>query len=124
MYQDLRLWILEPFGTGFTTPNFGSTLVDLIGSSDDYNVLATYISAEINRVLGLYQRWQYERLQAMARLNQMSLWSGEEILDFWDDPQIEFELDRAIVMTRVYTLAGPEVLLGVRVDESGVSFAN
>ncbi len=34
LLQDLSLWLMEPLGTGFTTPNFGSRLDSMSGSAD------------------------------------------------------------------------------------------
>src|SRR5579871_2229912 len=62
LQQDLKLWLMEPYGTGFTTPLFGSNLGEMIGEiNSDY--MKSKVVAEVQRILGLYQKSQLQKIQ-------------------------------------------------------------
>ncbi len=58
LLQDLKLWLLEPLGIGYTSRSFGSTLESLVGENSPEQHRIQVVS-EIQRVLGLYLRCPY-----------------------------------------------------------------
>ncbi len=80
LIQDLTLWLEEPIGTGFTTPNFGSTLPDFIGQNFT-PYLSARIQAEALRIFTLYQKNQISALKNAQNLSQLGNWNKSEIIN-------------------------------------------
>lgn len=92
LLQDLRCWLLEPYGTGFMTPNFGSFLTEtgsrgFIGKPIGAETKAELMS-EIQRVLTLFQAAQQERIKIAKMNNTLNLYSRKEILNQIVDIQV------------------------------------
>ena len=80
LIQDLTLWLEEPIGTGYTTPNFGSILPSLIGQSFT-PYLSARIQAETLRIFSLYQKNQIAALKNAGNLSQLGNWNKSEIIN-------------------------------------------
>lgn len=79
LIQDLRLWLQEEYGIGYTSPNFGSTLYKMIGQGLTAEAI-TSVQSEITRVLNLYQSNQALRLQKAQSKTELSYWNKSEIV--------------------------------------------
>src|SRR4051812_39258416 len=92
LVQDLTLWLLEPLGTGFTTPGFGSTLTTysardnrgrgqgtFVGRPYDERTTAE-LEAEVDRILNLYQQSQITKIRQAQLEGRLYLYSRAEIL--------------------------------------------
>lgn len=92
LLQDLRCWLLEPYGAGFMTPNFGSFLTEsssrgFIGKPIGAETKAELLS-EIQRILTLYQAAQQEKIKLAKINNTLNLYSRKEILNRIVDVEI------------------------------------
>lgn len=92
LLQDLRCWLLEPYGIGFMTPNFGSFLTEsgsrgFIGKPIGTETKAELLS-ELERVLTLFQAAQQEKIKIAKMNNTLNLYSRKEILNKIIDIQI------------------------------------
>lgn len=103
LLQDLRMWLSEPYGIGPTTPQFGSTLSDMIGTEDP-ELAAVQINAEVRRILGLYQSHQMERLRIAKARGTLGSWSRSEILQNVVDVASVVNLDKVRVVVKIRTL--------------------
>lgn len=91
LVQDLSCCILEPLGTDFNDPNFGSIIeggvdsdgnvyLGLIGNLNDRDT-ATMIQAEIQRICQNYQTQQVQRNQEdLSTYGSSTLTAGEALL--------------------------------------------
>lgn len=75
LIQDLKLWILEQFGTDPNTPEYGSNLDSYIGGVMTQGMI-NQVQAEILRVLQQYQSMQLDNMQ-----NDTILYAGSTTLD-------------------------------------------
>ena len=75
LLQDLKLWILEQFGTDPNTPEYGSLLDSYIGMPMSQGAI-NQVQAEILRVLQQYQAMQLDNMQ-----NDTILYAGSTTLD-------------------------------------------
>jgi|SRR6476646_8405571 len=73
--QDLRLWILQQFGSDPASPEYGSHLSEYIGSFMSQGVI-NQVQAEILRVLQQYQQMQLDNMQ-----NETINYAGNTTLD-------------------------------------------
>lgn len=96
LIQDLRLWLSEPIGTGFLTPNFGSTLRSTIGENNG-DVARSLVKDEVVRVLTLYQTDQARRLREARKQGTLDQWSKDEILARILDVSVSQRVDRLSV---------------------------
>lgn len=119
LVQDLSLWLQEPIGTGFTTPNFGSTLPGLIGSGSP-DAAALEIRSEVVRVLGIYQAYQYERIKAAKANGRLHAFSRREILNRVLNVEARAVGNAVYVMAQIETGAGDDLALQVSVTSDGV----
>lgn len=120
LIQDLTLWLQEPIGTGFTTPRFGSTLPSLIGRSDP-EAAVLEIQSEVQRVLSLYQAYQYEKIKAARMNGRLHTYSRREILNRILSVQAVAVGSAVYVQARVQTGAGDEIGVPVSITSDGVS---
>lgn len=84
LVQELTLWLEEPIGTGYTTPNFGSTLPDTIGQNFT-PYLSAQIQSEVLRIFTLYQQNQISALKNAQNLSQLGDWNKSEIINSIDN---------------------------------------
>lgn len=75
LVQDLKLWILEQFGTDANTPEYGSMLDSYIGAPMSQGMI-NQVQAEILRVLQQYQAMQLDNMQ-----NDTIQYQGSTTLD-------------------------------------------
>lgn len=75
LLQDLKLWILEQFGTDPSTPEYGSYLDSYIGMPMSQAAI-NQIQAEVLRVLQQYQAMQLDNMQ-----NDTIQYAGSTTLD-------------------------------------------
>lgn len=115
LLQDLRLWLLEPLGVGFTTPNFGSILGDMVGSIDIDDV-AVDVEEEVRRILTLYQASQLERIRAAQDAGRLVNFSRREVLDRIDKVEATVIGDRVQVTAHIRTATGEEIALNASVS--------
>ena len=118
LVQDLTLWLLEPLGTGTTTPRFGTILEEMIGV-DDPREQEARVHAEITRVLSLYQSWQIKRLKDATLRNALSSWSRAEILQEIVSVETEVIGSRLVVRVKLNTLAGSKLDVSLFLDTFG-----
>lgn len=131
--QDLTLWLLEPIGTGFATPGFGSTLNSItIGANGRREGrfigrkfaagMVVEIEAEIDRVLSLYQQNQVQKIRQARSEGRLYLYRRQEILDSIDSIQGVRDGEVAHVVIDITTGSGNLDLLA-QIDEEEVSIA-
>ena len=119
LIQDLRLWLQEPLGQGFTTPNFGSTLVTMIGGTIQSGT-SVQVQAEVQRILNLYQTQQLLTLQTYQNLSQLSNWNKSEIIYSIDSVTATPYYTSMNVAVSLTTLAGTKVSINLFINPSGV----
>jgi len=124
--QDIALWLKEPLGTGWTTPNFGSLLPGMIGKAQTSNIVSS-IENEVIRVLQLYQGQQVIMLQQAQNAAQLSYWNRNEIIQSIVSvsasvsPTNPTAINVAIILQ---TLTGSLVNLLASVNNNGVVIQN
>jgi phage baseplate assembly protein W len=123
LVQDLALWLKEPFGTGYTTPGFGSTLTSLIGGPQNSGIIST-IQNEILRVLQLYQGQQVLELQTAQNAAKLSYWNKSEIIQSIDSVSVTLQNTAIIANISLTTLINSSVNLNVFINSNGVSVNN
>lgn len=121
LIQDLKLWLMEPFGRGFLTPNFGSVLYEEIGAGGAESRLLE-IEEEIRRVLELYQAWQVERLRSAKQNGLLQNFSKSEVLNVIESIEARADGTTVFVDIRVSTLgdAGAIVSIPVAIGMTGI----
>ncbi len=122
LIQDLSLWLEEPLGTGFTTPNFGSILPDLIGQN-----FTPYLSAQIQsetlRIFTLYQQNQIASLKNAQNLSQLGNWNKSEIINSIDNINVypNSSLPTIInVSVNITTLSNLNLTINLFVTSNGI----
>lgn len=109
LIQDLSLWLLEPLGTGWTTPGFGSTLWERIGGQMSEENIAEAVS-EVERVLALYQQDQVQKVQQARLQGRLGLYSRTEILDVIEDVRAQVG-QRVQLSGQPTTITSPDSLV-------------
>lgn len=122
LLQDLTLWLQEPIGTGFTTPSFGTTLHDMIGSGniEDH---ALEVEAEVQRMLSLYQSTQIEQIKDANNNGRLALYSKREVLYDIVDVQTQVILDRILVTAKIRNGRGNAISLQALISPEGTQIA-
>lgn len=115
LIQDLKLWLAEPLGWGPTTPNFGSLLDSYVGNADPQTA-AVRIEAEVRRVLGLYQTFQFQRLRQAKERGTLSYWNRSGILAGIKDVTSEVLYDRVIIVVTIQTMSNNEADQTVKLE--------
>lgn len=117
--QDLRLWLSEPLGIGYTTPSFGTKLSDLMfGVNDEFS--RQKVEIEVLRVVSLYKAWQTERLQQAQSIGMLSNWSKNEIISEILSVKAVRVLTSIVVEVALTTLAGSSISIGLQSNSSGI----
>jgi phage baseplate assembly protein W len=119
LVQEITLWLLEPLGTGFLTPQLGSVLHSLVGGADSV-AAAPLVASEVERVLAVYQAAQLERVRAARGRGEVGLYSRREVLDAVEDVEAAAERDIVRVRARIRTGAGEALTLPVEVAPEAV----
>lgn len=131
LLQDLRCWLLEPFGTGFMTPNFGSFLEFSgekgfvgrpIGTETEME-----LKSELDRILSLYQASQQEKIKLARYNNNLNIFSRKEILNRVKDISVKVNGSRpdAYNVTIVLEVGnGQELTMELSTSEEGVTVAS
>lgn len=123
LIQDLKLWLMEPLGIGWLTPNFGSTLSELIGEGTA-DELADDIADEIRRILGLYQQWQIQRISEARTGGTLGYFAKSEILDTVESVETVADGDSVRARITITTLGRDEPLsVDVAVSTEGIRVA-
>lgn len=130
LLQDLRCWLLEPYGIGFMTPNFGSFLTEtgskgFIGKPIGVETKAELIS-EIQRILTLYQASQQEKIKIAKMNNTLNLYSRKEILNQIVDIEINDLVptyDGYVIKIILQTADGAKVNVDAILGNEGVTVA-
>ena len=120
LVQDLTIWMLEQYGIGFSTPNFGSNLQAMIGQSSP-QILASQVQAEVTRILGLYRTQQQQQLTQAQSTNQLANWSLSQVIQSINSVVATAAATQVTVVVNLTTLAGSNTTLQVSVTSSGVS---
>lgn len=123
LVQDLTLWLKEPYGTSFTAPSYGSTLVSMIGSSMDSGTTAL-VQSEVTRILNLYQSQQILSLQTAQNLSQLSNWNKSEIIGSINSVSVSQYYTSVIVEIVLTTLANTSVSFAININENGIQVTN
>lgn len=130
LLQDLRCWLLEPYGAGFMTPNFGSFLTEsssrgFIGKQIGAETKAELLS-EIQRILTLYQAAQQEKIKIAKMNNTLNMYSRKEILNRIVDIEIRDlvpNYDGYNVKIVLETADGSNVSVDAIIGNQGVTVA-
>lgn len=112
LVQDLKHWLAEPMGLGPTTRTFGSYLSEYIGT-DDPESMKTLVSAEVKRVLGLYQAHQMRRLTQAKKNGTLGMWSRQEVLEEVVGVEVSSDLDAVSVHISVRTMANSDLSFSI-----------
>ena len=131
LIQDLKCWLLEPYGTGFMTPNFGSFLEypgprGIVGRQIGTQTEAE-LSSEIDRILSLYQAAQQEKIKLARYNNNLNIFSRREILNRIKDIVISINgtrIDAYNVKITIETASGSELSMSATTGTEGVSIAS
>jgi len=123
LIQDLSLWLKEPIGTGYTTPNFGSTLTSMIGGSQSGSTVSM-VTHEIIRVLQLYQGQQIIYLQNAQNSAQLSNWNKSEIIQSVTSVDVSISNTTVLASVTVITLSNSTINLNLAIDSNGVNVYN
>ena len=123
LVQDLTLWFQEPLGTGFTSPNFGSTLTGMIGQTINQSTLAR-VQAEVQRILKLYQTQQIYSLKSAQNLAQLGNWNKSEIINSINSVKAFQNYTSINVNVILTTLGGSQLALSIFIDTNGVQVQN
>ena len=123
LVQDLTLWLKEPLGVGYTTPNFGSLLSGMVGSSDASGMVAQ-VQTEVTRILNLYRNQQLLTLQSAQSGSQLSNWNKSEIISSINSVQVTINLTTITVYVSLTSLAGSTVVLNLSISPNGVLVNN
>lgn len=113
--QDLRLWIMEPYGTGPTTRTFGSVVHDHIGETNPEEHRAR-IESEIRRVIELYIAHQRRRLNADRSAGTLSRWRKSEIVTGIQSLSAKVKDTSIVVKVSISTLSGTDLPLDLELD--------
>ena len=119
LVQDIRLWLQEPLGTGYTTPGFGSLLSGMVGQAQSSGI-ASKIQSEVLRVLQLYQGQQVLNLQTAQNSAQLSYYNKSEIIQSIDSVSISLQQTTVIANVLITTLANSSVNLNIFINSNGV----
>jgi phage baseplate assembly protein W len=123
LVQDITLWLQEPIGTGFTTPNFGSLLTSLVGTAQTMSSVST-ITNEITRVLQLYQGQQVINLQAAQNTAQLSYWNKSEIIQNILSVNATVQNTSILALVTLTTLNNATTTLNISINSNGVTVTN
>jgi len=122
LIQDLTIWMLETYGIGFSTPNFGSNLDTFIGQASP-QLLAAQVQTEVARIVGLYQTQQQLMLQQSASTNQLSNWSKSQIIQQINSIQAIVQGVQIAVQVTLTTLAGVATSLQATISSAGITIS-
>jgi len=120
LVQDIRSWLVEPLGTGFTTPNFGSLLPGMIGNPQTGSTVSS-VTNEINRVLQLYQGQQIINLQSAQNSATLSNWNRDEIIQNIVSVDVSIQNTTILAQVTLLTLANNTINLNITIDNNGVN---
>lgn len=118
LVQDLTLWLLEPYGIGYTTPAFGSLLLSMIGTAFGEGQLAD-VESEVNRILELYQANQFQRIKAARDNGKLYLYTKREILNQIGQITSTQLLDHAQIQVGIKTASGQDTQIAAILDDNG-----
>ena len=119
LVQDLTLWLKEPLGTGFTTPNFGSTLPSMIGGTIGTATIVQ-VQAEVQRILNLYQSQQILSLKTAQNLSQLGYWNKSEIINSINSVQASQSYNSIVVNVTMTSLANTQLSIALFINSNGV----
>ena len=120
LIQDIQLWLMEPLGTGFTTPNFGSLLVGMVGGAQNGATQST-ITNEIKRVLQLYQAQQVYNLKNAQNTATLANWNRSEIIQSINSVNVSVQNSTSVANVSLLTLANSTININVIINSNGVS---
>ena len=123
LIQDLNRWLVEPLGTGYTTPGFGSLLPSYIGTAQDGSSVGT-IENEILRILQLYQGQQVLSLRASQNSAQLANWNKSEIIQSIVSIQTVIQNTQVISSVVLKTFTGDVLSINISVTNNGVTVNN
>lgn len=130
LIQDLKNWLLEPYGTGFLTPNFGSFLEypgnqgivgRVIGPEAEMA-----LREELDRIITLYRSAQQEKIKLARYNNTLNIFSRKEILNRVKNIDIQVNGSRSDaynVKIDLETANGAEITMNALTSEEGVTVA-
>lgn len=126
LIQDLKCWLMEPYGTGFMTPNFGSFLNNMIGRPMNSETEMD-IRAEIDRILSMYQAAQQEKIKLARYKNTLNVFSRKEILNKIKNITMQIDgtrRDAYKVSVVIENASSNELALNASINEEGVTVAS
>jgi len=123
LVQDLQRWLVEPIGTGYTTPGFGSFLSSYIGQSQA-SISTSTIENEILRVLQLYQGQQVLSLKAAQGAATLSNWNKSEIIQTIVSISTSVQATSIISNIVLTTLDNNTTSLSLSITNNGVTVQN
>ena len=123
LLQDISLWLRETYGSGFTTPGFGSLLPGMIGQGITSSSIAA-IQSEIQRIINLYQANQIQQLQNSQNLNQLSYWNKSEIIHGLESIQVLQGTGFVSATVSITTLNGSSTDINLIITPNGIQVQN
>jgi len=123
LIQDLSRWLQEPLGTGFTTPNFGSTLYQYIGTTQA-DLSTSAIESEVYRVLQLYQGQQILDLQKAQNSATLSNWNKSEVIQSIVSINAYAQQSTVVVAVELNTLNNNLVNMNIIINNDGMTIQN
>lgn len=131
LVQDLTLFLMEPIGTSYLTPRFGSTLngmssrdsmgrqeATFVGHNID-EVRVAEIAAEIDRVLSVYQQGQVNAIKDAKSNGMLYMFSRGEILNTINGIESDVFEDGVVVRANLTTGTGENIDVIARIGEDG-----
>ena len=119
LVQDLTLWLKEPLGVGYTTPNFGSTLTSMIGGTIGTATIVQ-VQAEVQRILNLYQSQQILSLKTAQNLSQLGNWNKSEIINSINSVQASQSYNSIVVNVIMTSLSNTQLSIALFINSNGV----
>lgn len=106
--QDLSCWVLEPLGTDFIYPRFGSDLSDHIGSVMSADELLE-VRSEVTRLVRNYMAYQQRQVSNADIAGLVNVWKDDDIVQRLDSIDVSAVADTIEVSVSLTTVGGNRV---------------
>lgn len=106
--QDIEIAVLTPYGSDRFHPRYGSIFSSYIGSPSNPST-ATFIQAEMLRVIKNYMAVQLSKVKAAAQAGLASPFSQGELVASAGAINVQQQLDQFQVTASVNTTSGAQV---------------
>lgn len=106
--QELSCWVLEPLGTDFIYPKFGSDLNEHIGSIMSQDELLE-VRSEVTRLVRNYVTYQQRQISEANLSGLVNVWHDNDIVQRIDSIEVQNVADTIEVSVSLTTVGGDRV---------------